>query len=801
MTQADSSSFDRGSSLAALSSFGSRARPAPGAAQEITGTVDSIRMFGDWGTAMIFDAQLKETKLTGNMVAELKEGQEYVITGSIRHHPKHGQSIEITSARPHVQLNERAIVKFLVANYKGVGEKSAQKFVEGVVTSGGSAGLEAFRQQLLAAPWAIDVAAINKNGSYSTEERDKTTLAYIQRDLATRLVGIDGIRAPVLTGLSKRLAMKLASIKPAPTDPVAAAWAVLAEDPYEAIGLVPGYGFVMADTVGRQVGIPREAPQRLAALVAHAVREGCQNSGHVFLVMSQVRASITKLDSTVSVSAAIDAAKSRSTIATDDEAGPTRVYPYALLKAELSMAKRVADLCERQPALTTDTAEVIGRKIQGAAKRLGGVFKNGVDESQVAALTNILTSKVRLHTLTAEPGSGKTAVMEVLTKVLDHKRFLFCAPTGQGAKVLSNRLRSLGCSASTIHSLLQGSGAGDFKHNEENPLDGDVLVVDEGSMPDLALADAVMRAVNDNMHVIILGDAEQLQSIDPGRVLQDLLEIEEIDHNRLTTVHRNSGALLDVIREVKRGELDTTSRVGVTFSGKLPEVGAGFAEVVAKYIAAVGRSGYAGTGLLMSRKKGEATEPGWNTTYANAVLRETCNPNARKVPGTMIFVNDRIIIKENMKIATELGEEQVVNGDTGTVKGFTLSENDKRNGGAELIVLELDDGRTIPFPGVAGSALQHSYALTVHAAQGSQYNDVITVVTPGHESFINRNMLYTDLSRARTTLDIYGDDQVLRQIAKTPAPARNSGLVGRVRMILEAEEEEEEVCTPVQRQA
>ena len=739
----------------------------------------------------------KEVKLTGSQVADLQEGADYVVTGVLKSHPKYGESLEVSSARPHVKLNERAIVKFLVANYKGVGPKSAQKYVEALIGEKGAAGLEEFRRQLLEAPWDIDLGKINKNGAYSSEEREKTNIAFIQRDLATRLGGAEGVRGPVVNALAKRVAAMLPAVKkgePA-VDPVGAAWAILIKDPYEAIPFVPGYGFSMADAIGRQVNIPRDAPQRLAALVAHAVHEGCESTGHVFLSHLQLRQSIGKVDPLVAVAAALEVASERKTVAIDatDPRGH-RVYPYRLLAAEVSMAERVARLCRPgQPIFTGDVAS-LAAKVQLAAKSLGGAFKNGMDQSQVTALTNILTSRVRLHTITAEPGAGKTAVMEVLTKVLPGKRFVFCAPTGQGAKVLSNRVRSLGCSASTIHSLLQGSGAGDFKVDESNPLEGDVLVVDEGSMPDLAIADAVLRAVNEDMHVVVLGDPDQLPSIAPGRVLQDLLSIPEIDHNTLTTVHRNSGGILDVIREVKRGELSPKNREGVTFSGTLDDAEFGFSEVMGKYIAAVSRAGYEGTALLMSRRKGEADVAGWNTTFANAVLRDVCNPNAQKVPGTSVHVGDRIIIKENMTIpgADGEGEQRVVNGDKGVVRSFSMNQKDARNAGADKIRLALDDGRTIDFPGVASGALQHSYALTVHAGQGSEYAEVIAVITPGAASFINRNMLYTALSRARTNLDVYGEDRVLRQVARTPMPSRNSGLVDRVRDILGNDEDDGE---------
>ena len=171
-----------------------------------------------------------------------------------------------------------------------------------------------------------------------------------------------------------------------------------------------------------------------------------------------------------------------------------------------------------------------------------------------------------------------------------------------------------------------------------------------------------------------------------------------------------------------------------------------------------------------------------------------CNPNAQKVPGTSLFVNDRIIVRENMSV----DDERVVNGDTGTIKGFTTASKDgsskvpqRQNSGAEFIILKLDDGREIRFPGQAATSLQHSYALTVHSAQGSQYKRLICAITGGQATFINRTMLYTGLSRARESLTVYGDDAVLKKIALTPAPERNSALVERVRALLDDDEDQD----------
>jgi len=295
----------------------------------------------------------------------------------------------------------------------------------------------------------------------------------------------------------------------------------------------------------------------------------------------------------------------------------------------------------------------------------------------------------------------------------------------------------------------------------------------------------VFDATTDDMHVLCLGDHMQLPSIDPGIFLADLMAIDAIDHHRLNCVHRNAGGILEVIREVREGFINPVDRAGVRFSGSLPPASTGFEAVAREYVEAVGKHGFENVALLMSRRKGEVDEPGWNTTYANAVLRELCNPNAQKVPGSSLCIGDRIMVKANMNLSDDedVGDNRVVNGDTGRLLGFTPSD-DPRKGVVASVQIQLDDGRRIDFPGGAMNALELAYALTVHKSQGSEYTKVIAVITPGQPTFINRNMLLTGLSRARMDLSVHANDVDLRKIAATPMPKRNSGLVDRVRRLV-----------------
>jgi exodeoxyribonuclease V alpha subunit len=365
-------------------------------------------------------------------------------------------------------------------------------------------------------------------------------------------------------------------------------------------------------------------------------------------------------------------------------------------------------------------------------------------------------------------------MMEMLAHVAQDRDILFCAPTGKAAKVLSARVRRYGRTALTIHSLLGVKDDG-YRHDPDNPLDADIVVVDESSMLDLALARALLDALPPDCHLILLGDTGQLSSVGPGDVLAGVLKLPG-DHHRLHQGHRNDGGIRDLVQQCRRGDVDCHDRPGVRFSRSLPAPDdIGLSRVVQAYLAAVRRCGLDRVALLMPRRKGDIHAPGWNTTFMNEALRREINHDGKRVPGTVLRLGDRIIIRKNLALDEE-GREQVVNGDTGTLLGCALDA-----AGTSVLHLELalDDGRAVRFPGGALESLALAYAMTVHAAQGSEYQEVIVICTGGSPAFVHRGMLYTAFSRARDSLTIIGDPGAIRAICTRPAPKRNGLLVER----------------------
>lgn len=784
---------------------------------EATGVVESIRTFNDWSIGTVWISDTEKIKVTGEALASLVEGAEYHFQGRWRNHPKHGESLDVTAAMPHVRAERASIIRFMERHFKGVGSKIAKKYLEDTVDNQADpqAALEALREVLLATPWLVDFSAYTQKASFKADEDAAPMAAFVHRDLAMRIGRLPGMKDGLLKLMAGYLVNEVLSRQPAGDDTAAArgldpelltkCWSLLASDPYAPIEHLEGYGFRLADAVGGLVGIAPDAPLRVRALIKFALEEGCARGGHTYLTHAQLRQAISAVDTRLQPQRTIDLGIQEKRIVVEELQGEQRYYTPELHDAESKLAQRVVKLLEPAKPLLRLSMEAAMELVQQKAREVSPHLKDGLDESQARALAGILTSPVRLHTLTAGPGCGKTALMEVLQAVLKSKDFCFVGPTGKAAKVLNNRLMDHGRSAATIHSTLQGSGRKDFQVNESDPLGEDVLVVDEASMADVPLADGVLAAVNEEMHVVLLGDPDQLPSVQPGAFLRDLLAIKDIDHHRLTTTHRNSGGILEIIEQVRQGSIDCVDRDAVSFSHGLRPAQEDFGRVATDYMNAVGRHGYENVILLMAKRKGEKESPDWNTTFANAQLREMCNPHAERVPGTRFAVNDRIIVRANMEVElapalgqgdrprsgrAHLGDEQdddeqdnktrVVNGDTGTIMGYQRETGSARLTGVRDLKLKLDDGRIVQFPAAALEHLQHSYALTVHSGQGSEYKQVIAVATPGGASFINRAMLFTALSRARDRLVVYGDDKVLKQIAATPMPARNSGLVRRV---------------------
>lgn len=740
---------------------------------KLVGRLVSSQIYGaGWGRGTVHTDKLVSVNVVGSALAGLEPGGRYAFVGKPVRHATYGLQFQVVGACVDIPMDPKSLIKHLRHSFSGVGEVTAKKLVEQHAKAG---TLEKLRDQLIHDPFSVDFSSVTKRSVKAEDNIGVTELIY--RDLSTRFGAISNDR--VMRALSKWLSDLLVDSD----SPVQSAWEVFSKNPYGPIRDVSGYAFLGADAIGRQLEYPYNSPCRLAALATHALDEGCIQAGHSFLTRAQILEKINLLDHRVSVDEAVSHAVAMGEPIIEEDG---KFYLSWLYKCEVNLSNMLSNrlLTPIRPIHSQSLQELNG-SIEMAQVEIG----LSLDESQRAALIGTVTSTKSVHTVTAGPGCGKTAIMEMLVEVIgNRKKFLFCAPTGKAAKVLSGRIVRWGVKATTIHTMLEVTNEG-FNYNESNFLPADVIIADETSMDDLPLLAALMSAVGPNTHIIFLGDTKQLPSVGPGNCLADLLQMP-FDHHRLTKTHRNEGGILEVVNMAGNGYVDNMNRRDVTFSGQMPEATEnGINRVLNDYVTAVAESNgnMAKVGFLIARRKGDALTPGWNSTYINARLKLLLNSNGKKITGSTLSVGDRIIIRSNQLIDNGIdmnGEkvsEMVVNGDTGFIRGFEMRQDNRFE--VDYLTLELDDGRTIFYPGTTMDAIGLAYAMTVHAAQGSEYERVIFICVNGSSSFIHSGILFTAFSRAKKHLHVIGDPIAIQQIAKRPIPPRNSALIQRTRFL------------------
>ena len=788
-----------------------RANLVAGDRMTITGKLSFIKAFPTgWAVGRIHSEDFGDLGVNGNPLAGLPEKGVYEFTGVVEQHKTYGLQLKVESVGLHVPDNREGIAKFLRQNFKGVGQKAAEKIV--LHFAGQPGGLAEFRKNLLANPYAMDFSAAGIKRKTSMDGVDGVQ-GMIYMDLATRVGGLE-VGDKLLRKMAAYLEKKVGSA----TDPVAKSWEILSGNPYAPIRDLSGYAFRMADSLARKIGFAMDRAERIGALVTHAINEGCNASGHTYLTEKDFEKIIHSIDPSVDVNAALQAAMEMDEPLVVDE---DRFYLDAAFRAEMSLARNFAKRQTR--ILRNSISDLSGAELEDAIDTAQRVIGFELDDSQRKSVRGVLTSHSTVHTITAGPGCGKTTIMEIVVQILQGKTKLvrdpeteqlnkvpyqigFCAPTGKAAKVLSARIAKFGLAAVTIHTLLGVRGAGDgdgddgeavgmFMHHYKNLLDIDLLIVDETSMVDLSLMQALMSAIPQGSHIVFLGDPKQLPSVGPGACLADILELP-FDHHQLTQTHRNQGGILEVVTQAGLGKIDFRPRRDVTFCDGLPaateeSIGA----VMDDYGRAVEDCGgdFSKVGLLIARRKGDPDTPGWNTTYLNAMLRERYNPEvnvrlfvsgiegrARAVKGVKIYgtryrVDDRVIIRKNIAItrkdAPDAPAEQVVNGDTGSIVDFVVA-----SGNVTDIVIRLDDARVINLPSEHIDVMDMAYAMTVHMAQGSEYEQIHFISVNGTPSFVHRGILFTAFSRAKKHLRVIGEYEVIRTILARPAPKRNTFL-------------------------
>ncbi len=561
---------------------------------------------------------------------------------------------------------------------------------------------------------------------------------------------------------------------------------IIEENPYRLADDVAGVGFKTADEIAAKVGIHTDSDYRIRSGIFYTLMQSI-GEGHVYLLKDALTwraGKLLEVEIDNIEKYLMDLAMEKKVVLKEAEDG-VRVYSSRFYYMELNVAKMLHDLNISEEVSRERLLERLG-KIEDAT----GLF---LDEMQRKAVME--AAKQGILVLTGGPGTGKTTTINAMIRLFESEgmTILLAAPTGRAAKRMTE---TTGYEASTIHRLLEVSGnpeeetIGGFQRNEENPLDTDVLIIDEVSMVDLPLMNALLKAVMPGTRLILVGDQNQLPSVGPGSVLKDIIASGCFPVVMLTKIFRQAGESDIVVNahKINRGEpviLDNKSRDFFFLKRQEPNVIISvMLTLIQKKLPKYVNAGIYDIQVMTPMRKGLL-----GIERLNQILQQYLNPpspekSEREYADRLFREGDKVMqIKNNYqlewKIQTKYGltvdkGQGVFNGDMGVVREINTYE--------ETITVEYDEHRQVVYPYSMMDELELAYAITVHKSQGSEYPAVVIPLLQGPRQLYHRNLLYTAVTRAKKCVTLVGSEAVFQEmIRNNQDQKRNTSLAERIR--------------------
>lgn len=568
---------------------------------------------------------------------------------------------------------------------------------------------------------------------------------------------------------------------------------MITTDPYCLVEAKAGIGFKMADQIARKMGVASASVGRIRSAIIYVLQQATL-SGHCFLYNQELWDGIKRmnrnssLDNTIGLNEVLNLDQPANQFVPpdiawqelckmvdekliyreqihDEATGYTSwlIYLPQYYHAEQNSAKKIIELMYNLPFNTFSETEM--QEINKAIADTGIQY----DDLQKEAILQALTYNVFI--LTGGPGTGKTTTTRGILDLLEqqHKEILLAAPTGRAAQRLSE---TTGREASTIHRLLEYTPSGEFGRNEDNPLDGDVLLLDECSMADLQLFYSLLKAIPEGMALILVGDVDQLPSVGAGAVLRDLIDSRCFPCVQLTKVFRQaeSSLIIQSAHAINHGIAPTIPAFGAdsdcTFVGV--RNGADAEEAVLKYISEIIPSMMdikpTDIQVLAPQHKGAC-----GVDVLNKRLQEIINPRGQEIKGAGgLRLGDKVMQMKNDYT------KNVFNGTVGFIKKYDEFCN--------TVTINFD-GEDVEYDFTDLDQVELAYASTIHKSQGSEYPVVILPIVMDHRVMLKRNLVYTAITRAKQNLVIIGQPNALMTaITTTDASMRNTFLKQRCQL-------------------
>lgn len=738
--------------------------------EKLEGYVDHIiyRNAENGYTVMVMLADQEEVTCVG-VLSYIGEGEKLEAEGQYIAHPTYGEQFKIETYAVKPPEDEESVERYLGSGaIKGIGTALAARIVRHFHA-------DTFRIIEEEPERLAEIKGISER-----KAREIAQQVYEKRDMRKAMIFLQqfGITTALAVKIFEKYGQRM--------------YEVLQNNPYQLADDIHGVGFRIADEIARKAGVSADSEYRVKSAISYVLLQA-GNEGHIYLPKELVQSRTAQL---LGVGLEdieqylMDLAVDRK-IVVKQEKEQERVYSASSYYIEMSTARMLCDL--------NITGEIDDQVI---LKKIAAIEKQTemyLDEMQKKAVIEAV--RCGLLIITGGPGTGKTTTINTLISYFESEglQILLAAPTGRAAKRMTE---ATGVEAKTVHRLLEISGlseesgaVGGFGRNAQNPLEADVIIIDEMSMVDAYLMHALLDAVTVGTRLIMVGDMNQLPSVGPGSVLKDMIQSGCIPVVSLTRIFRQAQESDIVVNahKINRGEpvlLDNKSRdffflkrddANVIISIVIQLV----RDKIPRYVNAKMYD----IQVLTPMRKGLL-----GVERLNKILQEYLNPPDRtkteqEQNGVLFREGDKVMqVKNNYQLEWEIRGRYgipmekglgIFNGDMGIIREI--------NKQTERVTVEFDEQRMVEYPYSGLEELELAYAVTIHKSQGSEYPAVVIPLLSGPKMLMTRNLLYTAVTRAKQCVTLVGDPYAFNQMeANTVEQKRYSALADRIRELSEA---------------
>lgn len=727
---------------------------------KLTGEIIKVRYINEDNGYSVFDLNTSdgEIKIVG-IFDSVNIGESLEVEGEFTYDNKYGEQLNVTSYRKKLPSSVVEIERYLSSGIIAtIGPKNAGYIVEKF----GKKSLDIVFDET---DRLIEVRGIGKKSI----EKIKKSVEELRfsKNILFYLSGL---------GISLSLSKKIYSIFREDT------LEIINENPYKLIKNVKGIGFLKADEIALKNNLDKTSPYRIESAIIYILTQKAINFGHVFYPKEKL---------TEEVSSLIGIEKNliepiymnlllSSDIVVDNSFDEPNIYLDYLYISESYIASKLAKMALNEDfKILFNIDKEVKKSIENQSIKLS--------EIQIDAIKSCFEENISI--ITGGPGTGKTTIINTISKIFIENGYniSLCAPTGRAAKRIEETTR---IEAKTIHRMLgyipsSYDDIGHFEYNEDNPLDTDVIIIDEMSMVDIVLFEKLLRGIKDNTKLIIVGDVDQLPSVGAGNVLKDLINSNKIKYTKLIDIFRqseNSNIIVNA-HKINNGQEPILNEKNSDFFFLNTDAPSITRNVVVDLISrrlpkAYGYDYSKDIQILTQSRKGIC-----GVFELNKLLQDILNPKTEIsdeiLVGNKLFrVNDKVMQTKNnynLSFIDDEGEENfgVYNGDMGHIIFIDKSSN--------KLTVEMDDKRLIEYSLEDLDNLELAYAITIHKSQGSEFKSVIIPMFDGYKLLQTRNLLYTAITRAKENIVLVGDKNVMNNmIRNNTINSRYSNLEKRI---------------------